>query len=286
MKPLIEKLPFTEDTSFVTKTFQTPNFEVPWHQHVELELILFTRGDGLSFIGNYAGEFQPDDIFFIGKNVPHTFQKRRENMITSAVVVQFREDLWGQEFISLPEFREIKELFEISLQGLQLYGETKYLLKQRIRDLEHLKGFKRFIKLFECLQLINEKKEYVTLSTQEVKLANPKDKERIDNVFRYTIESFRQRVTLAEVAGIAGMSVQAFCSYFKKSTKKTYIDFLNEVRVGYACKLLIDTDMSVINICYESGYNTLANFNKQFRKVKQTTPSTYRKIFAARNVAS
>ncbi len=280
MKTLIEKLPQAEGTSFVSATFQTPHFEVPWHQHIEYELILFLEGDGLSFIGNYAGEFQPGDVFFIGKNVPHTFQKRRQDMFTSAVVIQFREDFWGEAFMEIPEAREIKELFGISMQGLQLYGETRQRLGPLIKALDGLTGFLRIIKLCECLQLMAERKEYRPLSTQMVELANAKDRERIDKVFRYTIDTFQQHISLADVAEIAGMSIPAFCNYFKKSTKKTYIDFLNEIRVGYACKLLIDTEQSIVNICYECGYNTLANFNKQFLKVKQTTPSKYRKVFA------
>lgn len=285
MKTLIEKLPVTGNTSFVAKTFRTPHFEVPWHQHVEYELILFTEGEGLSFIGNYAGEFKTGDIFFLGKNVPHTFQKRNQEAVISAVVIQFREDFWGNGFLDLPEVREIKDLFSNSMQGLQLYGDSKLLLRQIIMDIEHISGFPRIIKLSECLHLIQHKKEYLSLSTQEVKLTNPKDKERIDKVFRFTIDSFQRKITLEDVAEIAGMSIQAFCSYFKKSTKKTYVNFLNEIRIGFACKLLIDTDLNIINICYESGYNTLANFNKQFLKVKRTTPSSYRKVFAASNEA-
>src|SRR5690606_30830354 len=109
---------------------------------------------------------------------------------------------------------------------------------------------------------------------------NPRDKERIEKVFHYTIESFTKPVTLTEIAGLVNMSVPAFCNYFKKSTKKTYIDFLNEVRIGNACKLLTDTERTILDICFESGFNTLANFNKQFLKVKKMTPSKYRKYFS------
>lgn len=280
MKTLIEKLPLQENTSFVAETFRTPYFEVPWHQHIEYELIMFTEGDGMSFIGNYAGEFKTGDVFFLGKNVPHTFQKREKDMVTSAVVIQFREDFWGSDFMKLPEAGELRELFDISMQGLRIRGKTRVLLHPLIREIETRKGFARILKLLECLFLIQSGEEYATLSTQAVKLTNPRDMERIDKVFRHTIESFQKPITLDEVAGIAGLSVSAFCNYFKKSTKKTYIDFLHEIRIGFACKLLITSDLNIVNICYESGFNTLANFNKQFLKVKQTTPSKYRKVFA------
>ena len=281
MKTLVEKLPLAENASFITKTFRTPQFEIPWHQHLEYELILITEGEGVSFIGNYAGEFQGGDVFFIGKNVPHTFQKRGET-VTSAVVIQFREDFWGDKFLELPEVEEIKSLFAASVQGLQVYGESKVQLGQLIKELEHYQGFKRLIGLSECLHLIASRKEFLPLSTEEVKLSNPKNTERIEAVFRFTMESFRQQISLAKVAEVAGMSIPAFCNFFKRSTKKTYIDFLNEVRIGHACKLLIETDLNIINIGYESGYNTLANFNKQFLKVKELTPSKYRKIFSGR----
>lgn len=204
-------------------------------------------------------------------------------MVTSAVVVQFREDFWGEDFLNIPELREIRSMFQDSMQGLQVIGDTKIALQSMVRQLEHQKGLVRILKLLQCLQVICEGKEYLPLSTQEVKVGNARDMERIDKVFRYTIDNFQERITLEDVAAVAGLSTPAFCNYFKKSTKKTYIDFLNEIRIGYACKLLIKTDASIVDICYESGFNTLANFNKQFLKIKQETPSKYRKLFAASN---
>ena len=132
------------------------------------------------------------------------------------------------------------------------------------------------------MQLLASRHEFETVSTQDVKEFNPKNKERIDKIFQYTIDNFQDTITLNNVAGNAGMSVPAFCTYFKKSTKKTYIDFLNEVRIGHACQQLIDTQKSIEAVCYESGFNTWANFNKQFLKIKSITPSGYRKNFINR----
>ena len=282
MKPMIEKLPLSGDTSFVARSFRTPQFEVPWHQHIEYELILFTEGEGVSFIGNYVGEFKTGDIFFLGANLPHTFQKADKDLITAAVVVQFKEDFWGTAFMQLPECRLIRELFTNSLQGLRINGACRQQLIPLVKELEWLQGFDRIIRLCECLLLIAGSGEYDAVSTQEVGEFHSRNKERIDRIFQYTIEYFQEPIHLEDIAKNAGMSVPAFCHYFKKSTKKTYIDFLNEVRIGYACKQLIDTRKSIETICYESGFNTLANFNKQFLKVKKNTPSGYRKNFGAR----
>jgi AraC-like DNA-binding protein/quercetin dioxygenase-like cupin family protein len=279
MKTFIEKLPLTENTSFVARTQRTPHFEVPWHQHVELEMILITEGQGTSYVGNYVGNYSVGDIFFLGSNLPHTFQKSNEEMIASGIVVQFTEDFWGKDFMQLPECRQLKRLFDISLKGLRVKDSSKIKLKPMIEQLEHTSGFQRILQLCNCLMVLTEKNSYEQLSTQDILQFNPKQKERIDAIFQYTIQCFQESFAVSDVAKNVNMSVPAFCSYFKKCTKKTYIDFLNEVRIGHACKQLMDTQMTVAEIAYESGYNTLVNFNKQFLKFKKSTPSAYRKAF-------
>jgi AraC-like DNA-binding protein len=286
MKPLIEKLPLAANTSFLAERFATPHFEVPWHQHDEFELIVFEAGQGASFIGNYVGDFSSGDIFFLGSNLPHTFQKADKDMFTSAVVVQFLEDCWGQGFMQMPESREIKNLFELAVHGLRINEPCKSQLAPMLFQLIDAKGFERVLLLGECLLLIARQQACTPLSTQEIKACSSKNRERIDTIFQYTIDYFQEPVTLEAVAKSVAMSVPAFCNYFKKRTKKTYIDFLNEVRVGYACKQLVDTQHNIASICYDSGFNTLANFNKQFLKVKKLTPSAYRKTIPYRIAGS
>lgn len=278
MKILIEKLPLPEDISFVARTHRTPNFEVPWHQHAEFELILFTEGAGLSFVGNHVGEFNVDDIYFLGSNVPHTFQKSG-NLVTSAIVVHFKENFWGSGLLDLPESKKIRQLLIQSAQSLKVHGSGRERLKPLIVTLEKTRGFKRIILLLECLNILSEKREFDLLSTQVVKELNSKSKERLEKIFTFTMNNFNRPITLEEVAAVANLSVPAFCNYFKKCTKKKYIDFLNEIRIGYASKKLVDTHDSIISICYESGFNTVANFNRQFQKLRQMTPSHLRKTF-------
>ncbi|QJB37256.1 helix-turn-helix domain-containing protein [Chitinophaga oryzae] len=278
MKIIVEKLPLSDNTSFVARTYSTPNFEVPWHRHIELELILIKEGAGISFIGNHVGRFETGDIFFIGSNVPHTFQ-RDPDQATSAVVVQFKEDFLGDVFLKLPESKDLLKLFEISLHGLAIEGKSKRALASLILSLENQTGLKRIILLCECLDLITRSKGYTLLSTQMEVGLNAEKQERIDQIFQFTLEHFKRPIQISEIAKTVGLSVPTFCNYFKKCTKKKYIDFLNEIRIGYACKLLIDTQKSISDICYESGFNTLAHFNSQFRKFHNTTPSGYRKAF-------
>lgn len=279
MKTLIQKLPLSTDTSFVARTYRTPNFEVPWHRHSEYELIWFTQGEGLSFVGNHVGDFVTGDVFFLGKNLPHTFQKNDSDLITSAIVVQFNENFWGNSFLEMPESQNIVELFDASSKGLKIRGESRNLLAPVIRDMEHAKGFDRLVGLCKCLNVLAKKKEYTTLSTQHAVMTSNKKIARIEKVFQYTIANYDGKITLDIIADIAGMTPPAFCNFFKQSTKKTFITFLNEVRIGAACKKLITTDDSILQICYDTGFNTLANFNSRFLKIKNMPPSVYRKTF-------
>jgi AraC-like DNA-binding protein len=198
-------------------------------------------------------------------------------VVVSAVVVHFREDFWGAELLQLPESKLIKKLMKTAASGLKFSGVTKIQLGKMIIALEKEKGFQRIINLMECLALMSETDDYNTVSTQEIKELNPKDRDRIDRIFQYTMDNFKQPLQLTELADIAGMTIPAFCNYFKKRTRKTYIDFINEIRIGHACKLLLTTEQSILDICFDSGYNSVANFNRQFLKIKGMTPSTYRK---------
>ena len=142
LKPLVQKLPPEVLQSFVARTYRTPNFEVGWHQHVEIELILFAEGSGMSFIGNHMGEFNTGDCYLIGRNLPHTFQKTG-NQISSAVVVQFRDNIWGETFLQMPECKEIAHLLNCSCHGLKIGHSTADKLNPLIHKLEIAKGFER-----------------------------------------------------------------------------------------------------------------------------------------------
>jgi AraC-like DNA-binding protein/quercetin dioxygenase-like cupin family protein len=277
MKPFIEKPISDEVSSFVVRTFSTPLLEVPWHQHVECELILFTKGEGICFIGNQAEEFQAGDVFFLGANLPHTFQNPSRSVIASAIVIQFKEDFWGETFMALPECTRLRQLFKIAVHGLKLSGKLKVKAHHTIRQLDRSRGLQRIALLCDCLDAIACSTDYAVLSTQAPVIYNNKNQERIDAIFRYTIDHFQEEIKLETIASHLGMSVTTFCNYFKKSTKKTYINFLNEIKIGFACRQLIETNKTIQQICYESGYNTVANFNKQFFKVKNASPSSWKK---------
>lgn len=279
MKPFIEKPPLTSNISFLARIYRTPEFEIGWHQHIEHELILFNEGEGLIFMGNYVGEFKPGDIFFINSNLPHTFQKADKDAIVDACVVQFRDDFWGEHFLQLPECKSIVKFLSSIHGGIKLNEMLANKLTPLLQQLLHATHAERIIYLLQCLDVLTAIQKPVPLSTQAGVDFKQKNKERIDKIFQYTIDNFQEQITLDDIAGYAGMSVPAFCNYFKKCAKKSYVNFLNEVRIEYACTQIIDTQKSIESICYESGFNTMVNFNKQFRKVKSMNPTTFRKAF-------
>ncbi|MBY0536282.1 MAG: AraC family transcriptional regulator [Chitinophagaceae bacterium] len=279
MKPFVEKLKLSDDQSFLASFFRTPQFEVPLHQHPEIELILLTEGSGIAYIGDYIGPYKVGELYLIGANLPHCFQRSELEKIGSAIVVQFLPNLWGEDFLKLPETQPMLELFESAQKGIKLSSDLNAIVVPLMHQLKDAKDLLRFALLQQCLHEIIEQPNHTFLCTTSQNPVSLKHQARIDQVFKYTQSKFQEPIGIDEVAAHVGMTAPAFCSYFKKSTKKTYTNFLNELRIGYACKLLIESRMPIHEICYESGYNTIAHFNKQFLKIKHATPLQFRKQF-------
>lgn len=277
MKPIVQYIPLQPNTSFVASTFSPPNFEMGWHIHEAFEFILFTAGNGLVQIGNYESVYKSGDIFFLGSNLPHRFQPN--DNITTAIIIQFKEHCLGKEFLNCPECQSLKQLLQLAEYGMQITRKTCRQLQPLIRTLEATNDLNRIIILLQCLQMLAAaNKEHTPLNTAESRSLNPKDGDCIDKILKYTSDTFHGPVTLSQVAAIACKSIPSFCHYFKRRTLKTYIDYLNEVRVAYACNQLIQTNKPVVDIGHESGYNSITNFHRQFMRLKKTTPLQYRKI--------
>jgi AraC-like DNA-binding protein len=276
MKPLIQKLPVDSSCSFVARTYTTPHFETPWHQHVEYELVLENLGQGTAFVGDFIGEYQPGDVFFLGKNLPHWFRKKDTEMVSSAVVTQFREDIFFGNFLELPEMQSINVLLKSASQGILLTGSLRERIGESLRQIESLKGFPQMAALLGCLHQISISDEIRFLTNSPITSFSKQDQDRIHQVFEYSMQHFQRKIRIEEVSALTNQSVSAFCHYFKKSTKKSYISFLTEIRIAHACKLLTTTDMSVTAICFESGFQNWSNFSGHFVKHVSISPLKYR----------
>jgi len=277
VRAFVEKLQIGREESFYCQVHRTPAFEVPWHQHEAVELLLVLEGSGISYVGNYVGSFAAGNVFLVGSNLAHTFQKQKDSDCVAALVIQFLPNCWGEGFLALPESRSVRLLLDQSLQGIQLNQQFAAEIAVELELLQKETGMKRLLSLTAILHRIATEQDFVSLSNLPAEKVSHRHQERIDAVFQYSQEHFSEKITLSSVAGLANMTVPAFCQYFKKRTRKTYIDFLTEIRIGNACQQLRETNETILSIAFGCGYSSLANFNKQFLKLKKETPRSYRK---------
>jgi len=240
-------------------------------------VVLVIEGKGKRFIGNNIADYNVGDLCFIGSNLPHLYRKEDTDAIGGSLVIHFREDFLGKEFCSVPEMQKIKLLFEKSAMGLQVYGHTRKVLIDVMNRMTDLEGMDRLISLLKLLNVLAESDEYDLLSSPEIKGHDSDDSDRLNRVFDYVMRNFKEDIELDDIAKLANMSYSGFCRYFKKRTKKNFTHFVNEIRVGYACRRLMETDLGVESVCYESGFNNKTNFMEQFRNIVKCTPHQFRK---------
>ena len=278
MKTLIQKIHLDNHESFACRTYTTPNFETNWHVHEEYELILITQGNGTALIGDYVNEYRKGDVYFLAGNLPHWFRKSNPKIIGSAIVIHFTKGIFENGFINTPELSKINRLLN-QQNGLLLKKKLKLLITDYILKINESSSFERMILLLTCLQKISNDNQFDTI-TKDFSDSKNNVNQTIESVIEYTFKNFKNPITLSEIAMTAKMTIPTFCRFFKRNIKKSYFDFLQEVRISHACKLLNSTNKSVMSICYESGYNSWSHFSKQFKAVKKMTPSLYRKKYS------
>lgn len=279
MKTLIQKIPLDHQECFACRTYTTPNFETNWHKHEEYELILITQGNGTVMIGDYVNEYRKGDVYFLASNLPHWFRKSNQKITGSAIVIHFTKEIFGTGLINTPELIKINRLLS-QQNGLLFQKKLKQLITEDIKKINESKGFDRLLLLLSCIQHIACGNE-VDIIANDFSDTKNNVNQTIEGIIEYTFKHFKNPITLNEIANIAKMTIPTFCRFFKRNIKKSYFDFLQEVRISHACKLLYSTNKSVMGICYDSGYNSWSHFSKQFKVVKKMTPTAYRKKYGS-----
>lgn len=278
-KPLLQKLPLTFGSSFLIDRFESPYFETPWHYHQEVEIVLCDGGFGKKFVGNHVSDYVEGDLAILGSNLPHWYRADDtcyQHQKPASIVIHFLDDCFGEFFFELSEMTEIKRFLETAKLGIEFYGETKVKIREKIQNLLKADKVVRMLGLIEILHQMSCSKEYRFLSENAIVGISKKDSERMNEVFDYVLKNFKNDINLSEIASKTRFSEAAFCRYFKLRTQKTFVEFVNEIRIEYACKLLAEHDLNILEICYESGFKNLSNFNRQFRKFTNNNPKTYR----------
>jgi AraC-like DNA-binding protein len=286
MRPQLLKVSKGPNYSFSVRRDLVPHVNNRWHYHAEVELIHFEKGEGTQFIGDSIERFKPGDVVLVGANLPHywrfddTYFEEDYPATADIRVAHFSENFWGDKFLSLPENVNIKAILEKGRRGLYIPGETGVAVSEILKQLMEADGCLRVILLLKALSLIANCKEVITLSSLGFKPElMDSEKDRINEIYEYSLKNFKGKIQLEEIAGVANISPNSFCRYFKSRTRKTYSQFLIELRVGHACKLLIENNLSIKQLCYESGFNNFTSFHKYFKQITGKSPLSYQKEF-------
>lgn len=286
MKAHFHKVPIQMRSSFSVRHDVQPNFGNVWHYHPELELHYVVKGEGTRLVGDNVGSFHAGELLLLGENLPHTwhcqeeyFEKYAENYV-EAIVVHFSSSCLGHEFLNLPETNALMRLFEKAKRGMQIFGTSREQLKQLMMQAVMAEDLRKVIILLEILEILTETQEYRNISTMFPFLnATEGDMVRMNRIYNYTLNNFTKDISLKEIASVSNLTMTSFCRYFKIMTKKTYADFLNEVRINHACKLLSENILQIDEICYTCGFNNLSNFYRQFKRVTHYTPKDFRRRY-------
>ncbi len=251
------------------------------HQHPELQITYIRESSGTAVIGGHIGEFHAGDIFVIGSNIPHVFRNEdvyyyEETDVKAEVIYLFLDDkLPGNELL---DFRELHDFFYAARQGIKFRGRLREKIGVKMEALLNKGPMERMIMVLDILREIIQSDDIVFLNNEIIRQRiDENDGKRLNDVIQYTFKNYPNKITLEEVAEVANMVPSAFCRFFKQRTRKTYFDFLNEIRVRHACKLLLTKDRTIVDICYQSGFNNLSYFNRKFKDITGYSPLNYHK---------
>lgn len=284
MEPFLEKVPHSLENSFFVKRDPMPFLDWGWHFHPEFEICLTEKSTGKRFVGNSVENFEEGDLVLLGSMLPHAFvndpifKQGRDDLYAQTLVVQFHEQIFGDRFLLLPECRNIKKILERSKYGIQIIGKSRKVIEKELTKLVEMEGLKKLLQLIKILNMIYTTEEYRLLSKGGyVRSYRSSDSGRINAVYNHIVDNFNSEIKLETVASIANLTETAFCKYFKQRTSKSFSRFLNEIRISHSCKLLLDEDLTIKEICEESGFKNLSNYNRQFKKITGKTPREYQK---------
>jgi len=283
-KPSFEVLQSFHQNSFLLRSFKEMAFTAPYHFHPEYELTLILKGKGMRFVNHNMEDYVSGDLVLLGSNLPHCWKTDDiiEGEINAhSIVIQFSKDFLGEHFFFKPEFSSIQELLQRSGNGIRFSEEIQHITKKRMIALvEEENNFKQLMSFLEILHDLSTTESFKLLSNDAINAQQSlADKQRINPVFTYIVENFKRSVSLNVAAEIANMTPNAFCRYFKKITRETFMETVISYRINYSVQQLVDTNQLVSQICFDSGFTDISHFYKLFKTKMKMSPLSYRKKF-------
>ncbi|HVK46549.1 MAG TPA: AraC family transcriptional regulator [Pseudobacter sp.] len=287
MKPVRTTIPESINSEvFAVRVTALPFFSSEFHFHEECQLVYVIQSQGKRIIGDSIEPFASDEVVLLGPQIPHVwyndkhyFEHQASEIHARSIALFFNEEKILRELSMFAPVHKLEAVLQKARRGMKFEGQTKEMLKELLLQISMKEGLDRVITLLNIFKILDQSVEYQLLASEGYTnkyLSN--DKERIDKVFHYIFENFRQDISLNDVAAIANMNRQAFCRYFKSRTQKTFVEFLNEVRISHACRLLTESNQAVANLAYDCGFNSITNFNRIFKEIKGISPRQFRNM--------
>lgn len=278
MKPHYKPIPSESKLFKVEFQKTSQEFYYPWHYHAELELTFTLTGQGVRYIGNSIENFYGDELVLLGSNLPHTWTTTiDQSQPVTAIVIYLKEDFFDKNWMQSIEFESIRNLSILMNKGIKVSKEVALALKPKFFEMLNASPFERLMILLQVLEYLSHNQEYKFLCEQEFSCdLDDTDKTRINSVYDYIQKNYQRQISLTDIAARLNMSEEYFSRYFSKTMKKPFFEFLNEYKINRACKLLIETDKQISEICYASGFESIPFFYRQFKKFKDCQPKAYR----------
>ena len=268
--------------SFITRKLQLGEHTAKIHSHKNFELNFIVSGAGRRIVGNHITSFEDGDLVLLGPDLPHSWEilKSEKNTPPTCIVIHFYENIISSDFFNIPELEKVEMLLKQANSGISFNGKKAKKIRTNMERLVNLRGLESYIELLSVFNLLLqvEDREYLS-DTIGYPATFAKDLDQINRVYEYVFLNIEEGIKLREAAELIHMAPGSFCRYFKKKTNRTFMQYVKSVRIGLAAKMLTETDKQITQICYESGYNNLANFNHYFKCIMKKTPSDYRKGF-------
>jgi len=287
MKPHFHLVPRFSQYGYLSRQHTLPNFGTVWHYHPELELHYIIRGEGVRFVGENISNFNPGELLLLGANLPHMWRcnekyfKGDHSVTAEAIVVHFLPDFAGADLLEKKEAALIHSLYEKAKFGQEIFGKTKKEILSLMQQSVQKEGLSRLITILQMVNILSESKEMKAINSGIVsRKTNKEEINRLNKIYSYALENYREDIKLEDIAAIANLSVTSFCRYFKTMTKRTFNEFLIEIRISHARRLLIeDEHMTTEAICFECGFNNRSNFFRHFKKVTGHSPVLFKQRF-------
>jgi len=285
MKQFLEELKPNTEESFFIGIFQDHIEKTTWHYHQEFELSFITEGSGKRIVGDSVESFHPGDLIFIGPRIPHVWisgemaRTQHSGRTLESVYLLFNQVILPLGLTSLPEFKHVKRAIQLSERGMLIKGDTLNQVSNIMLQLPYQGRMKRLMLFYEILHIIGTSESFTLLASEGyVKSKFETSNTRVNNIHEFLMNNYREEINLEEIAELVHLAPASVCRFFKSATGQTLFNYLNKIKVDYACNLLMNTDLNIVDISFDCGFNNLSHFNKQFKQITGKTPSQYRKL--------